>query len=124
MSQEKIFGQYYVQTELVVEYMDIHNTYCIMYTNRDICKKFIENYEICHPNDDINTQRNKINIAINKKIDKYTFNKIFYDHKWLKESYQQTYENYLKNSFKEINIDKLIRVYNKVSAFKNEYVLK
>lgn len=116
-----MFGEYYVQTDLVVEYIDKNNEHCLMYTNREIRKKFIENYKISDPNHDIDTHQKKINIAINKKIDKYTFNKMFYDRKWLKKSYQQTYENYLKITFKEI--DKLIRVYNRVSSFTNEEVL-
>ena len=107
-----MFGEYYVQTDLVVEYIDINDKYCIIYTNRDICKKIIETYQ--NYNDDIVTQKKKINKKINKKIDKYTFHKMFYDHKWLKETYRETYEIFLKYSFKEIH--KLIRVYNKVSS--------
>lgn len=113
-------GQYYVQMDLVVEYLDINEQYCVMYTDRCIDKKYIDTYKNYDPNDDISTKEIKMKCEIERQINKYTYNKILYNNEWLKKSYQIKYECFLKKSYKEIY--KLIKVYTKITAFKDKHI--
>jgi hypothetical protein len=107
---------YYIQTELVIEYVDIIGRISLIRTNRDINKGYIFNYKDYDSDDDQETSYKKYKAEIERKIKENTYDKIlFVNDIWIKESYKKKYEEQLKREFKEIY--KFIKIYKKVCAW-------
>jgi hypothetical protein len=107
---------YYIQTELVIEYVDIIGRISLIRTNRDTSKGYIFNYTDYDSDDDVETSHKKYNAEIERKIKENTYNKILFENDaWIKESYRKNYEEQLKSEFKEIH--KFKKIYKKVSAW-------
>jgi hypothetical protein len=107
---------YYINTELVIEYIDIIGRISFIRTNRDISKGYIYNHSDYDSDDDQETAHKKYKAAIDRKIKENTYNKILFENDtWIKESYQKKYEEQLKGEFKEIH--KFKKIYKKVTAW-------
>jgi hypothetical protein len=104
---------YYIQTELVVEYLDKYGVMHKTITNTIIQKKYI----IIVPDDDSDEiQFDKYNKKIKKCIEKNTHNKMLYEiDNWVKESYKKKYAKQI--SFLCPNLHKLLKFYKKHSAW-------
>lgn len=108
---------YYIQTELVIEYEDKNGRLCSIYTNRELQKGYIFNYQDQDSDDDLETSDKKYQAEIERRIAENTYNKIlFVNGEWVKESYKKKYEEHLMKTYKEIM--KIHKVYKKASAWK------
>jgi hypothetical protein len=112
---------YYIQTELVMEYVDIVGRISSIQTNLHLEKRYV--YQTSHydshddSDDDWETACKKYDAEIERRIAQNTYNKIIFEnHEWIKESYRKKYEEQLKREFREIN--KFKKIYKKVTAWK------
>lgn len=110
--------EYYIQSELVIEYLDKFNRLSFIYTNRKIEKGYVFESPDYDSDDDQETSYKKYNAEIERQIKQNTYNKVlFINDEWMKESYRKKYENMIKNEFKEVEI--LKKVNKKITAWKN-----
>ena len=110
-------ADYYIQTELVIEYLNKNGSHSIIYTDRNVSNRYVNVIIGFNPNDDTETFDNKFRMTVDIHINKNKYNKILFENNdWLAESYKLTYENRIKNDFKEIN--KLIKIYIKSTSWK------
>jgi hypothetical protein len=106
---------YYIQTELVIEYIDIIGRISFIRTNRDTTKGYIIHQNDENSGDDEETYT-KYKAEIERKIKQNTYSKILFENDvWIKESYRKNYEEPLKKEFNEIH--KFKKIYKKVSAW-------
>jgi hypothetical protein len=108
---------YYVQTELVIEYLNKMGRLSYIYTDRVIDKGYIYNPPDYDSDDDLETMNKKYHAEIKRRIEENTYNKILFENDiWIKESYKTKYNERLMREFKEIyNIKK---IYKKTTAWK------
>lgn len=103
---------YYVKTELVIEYADKYRVIHKTRTNTIIERQYIMSVP---EDDDFEPQLDKYNKKIKKCIQKNTYNKMLYeDGCWVKESYKKKYK---KLSIFCPNLHKLLKVYKSHSAW-------
>jgi len=108
---------YYIQTELVIEYVDMIGRISLIRTNCSLEKRYVYQSSDYDSDDDQETCYKKYNAEIERKIKQNTYDKIIFDNNdWIKESYRKKYEEQLKRDFKEIH--KFKKVYKKVTAWK------
>jgi hypothetical protein len=111
--------EYYIQTELVIEYLDKFGRKSVVYTDRTIKKRYIFTYSDYNSDDDNESANKKINEEIQRKIAKNTYDKIIFDNDtWSKESYKKRYQALFKREFKEI--DNIKKIYKKNIAWKKD----
>ena len=108
---------YYIQTTIVIEYLNKMGNKSVIYTNQDITKGYIFSYQDYDSDDDVNTKHTKYMAELERKINECIYDKVLFENdKWIKESYRKKYEEQLKTEFKEItNIKK---IYKKTAAWK------
>ena len=107
---------YYIQTELVVEYLDKYKVMHKTITNTSIQKKYIVNVPENDSDDNFEIRIDKYNKEIKKCVEKNIYNKILYENdNWVKESYKKRYAKQL--SFLCPNLHKLLTFYKKHSAW-------
>jgi hypothetical protein len=107
---------YYIQTELVIEYIDIVGRISSIRTNRSLDRGYIYQSHDYDSDDDQETCYKKYKAEIAKKIAENTYNKILFENdEWVKESYKKKYEEKLKREFKEIH--KFKKIYKKATAW-------
>ncbi len=108
---------YYVQSELIIEYIDKMGRNSVIHTNLSLDKGYIFNYTDFDSDDDDETKYKKYLVEIERKIEDNTYNKILFENNaWVKESYRKKYEEQLKREFKEIV--EIKKIYKKVTAWK------
>lgn len=109
---------YYIQSELIIEYIDVLGRVSFICTNRDLNRGYINEYLPDHDSDDDEeTCYEKYLVEIEKKIKENTYDKILFENNnWVKESYKKKYEEYLRSQFKEICEFK--KIYKKFTAWK------
>jgi len=108
---------YYVQTELVIEYVDMMGRISSIRTNRRLDKRYIFDYIDYDSDDDQETSYKKYIAEIERKIEENTYNKIIFENdNWIKESYRKKYEEQINREFKEIHT--LKKIYKKTTAWK------
>lgn len=108
---------YYVQTELVIEYLDKMGRKSTIYTDRSIEKGYIFQPSDYDSDDDWETAGKKYDAEIDRKIKKNTYNKLIFDNNtWIKDSYRKKYEDKFKRELKEI--DNILKIYKKTTAWK------
>ena len=122
---------YYIQTDLVCEYMDASGKHHTLYTNRKMLKGYIQ-YDVASEDDDDEldqpTATNRYLVLLTEKLNKNTYNKMFYDNdNWQKSRYKQKYEKYLtkfvpRNSY-IIKIFKKVKSYECEKYYYNDYTL-
>ncbi len=113
---------YYIQTELVCEYMDSSGKYHTLYTNRKMLNGYIQD-DVASEDDDDEldhpTAKNRYIVLLTEKLNKHTYNKIFYDNdNWQKHRYKQKYDKYLKHIV-PIN-SYIIKIFKKVKSYECE----
>ena len=107
---------YYIQTELVIEFSEMNGALSKTTTNRMINRGYIINIPDNDSDDDYDTQDKKYKKELEKKISENTYQKMLYENdRWVKSSYEKRY-------LRDITIlcptmIKLIRVYKDISAF-------
>jgi hypothetical protein len=107
---------YYIQTELVIEYQNKYGTINTIYTDRNIARGYIHSYPDEDSDDDIHTQHIKYTAELERRIEQNTFTKMLFENKkWVKDSYKSKYADYLMNTFKDIVT--FVRVYKNVHAW-------
>lgn len=108
---------YYIQTELVIEFRDKDGKICTIYTNRELQKGYIFHCQDEDSDDDMETQDKKYQAELERRIAENTYNKMLFENeKWVKEPYKKKYEQHLMKTYKEIK--KIYKVYKKTSAWK------
>ena len=107
---------YYIQTELVIEFRDKDGKICTIYTNRELQKGYIFSYPDQDSDDDMETQDKKYHAELERRIQQHTNNKMLFENdNWIKESYKKKYEDYILKTFNQIH--KLKKVYKRTSAW-------
>ena len=107
---------YYIQTELVIEYKDNNGRINTIYTDRFIERGYIYGYKDEDSDDDEETAYKKYEAEIQQRIKENTFDKIlFQNEEWNKDSYKNKYENNLIKTYSQIG--KIIKVYKKKTAW-------
>jgi len=105
---------YYIQTELVIEYEDKDGKINTIFTDRTIKSGYIFIQD--EDSDDNQTLYKKFNTELEKTIKANKYNKmLFKNGEWVKESYKTKYEYYLMNTYKDII--KIKKVYKKNLAW-------
>jgi hypothetical protein len=108
---------YYIQSEIVIEYIDKMGRKSVIHTNLERNNKYIYNYNDYDSDDDQETADKKYLAEIERQIKQNTYDKVLFDNNdWIKESYKKKYDEQLKREFKEIFIIK--KIYKKVTAWK------
>ena len=107
---------YYIQSELVIEYVDDKGARSVTKTGRTLEKGYIFNVPDEDSDDDEETQYQKFKEEIERRIAKNTYKKILYENDgWIKASYEKRYK-------KECQIIcprmvKLLKVYKDYNAW-------
>ena len=98
---------YFIQTELIIQYYSKDKKIKTIRTNRLIKKCYLYYQK---------NEENDITYEIDKKIKDNTYQNILYkDENWINNLYKKKYKNYIFKSFNDI--DKLIKVYENNTAF-------
>ena len=106
---------YYIRTELVIEFYDKDNKHCCIYTDMDLKKGYLFNYQDNNSDNNEETQCKKFQADLERIIQENTNSKILFDNYfWIKESYRKKYYIYIMKTF--IQIHKLKKVYKKTSV--------
>ena len=86
---------YYIQSELIIEYIDMLGRISFICTNRELNRGYVDEYLPDHDSDDDEeTCYEKYMAEIEKKIKENTYDKIlFNDGNWIKESYKKNMMN-------------------------------
>ena len=101
---------YYIQSELVIEFIETNGALSKTRTNRIVKRGYIMNIPDNDSDDDFETQEIKYNKELEKIMSQNTYNKILYENdRWIKLSYEKRY-------LKDIHIlcptmVKLIKIY-------------
>ncbi len=107
---------YYIKTELVIEYVDIIGKISLISTNRSLEKGYVYKAPDYDSDDDQETSYKKYQVEIERRIKNNTYNKILFENDtWIKESYRKKYEEQLKKEFKEIH--KFKKIHKKITAW-------
>lgn len=108
---------YYIQTELVIEYIDRNGRISCIFTNRELSKKYISREKPGNMfEDDLNIYINKYKSKLEEKLKENTYNKILFDNnEWIKRSYKKKYNDLLVKTFSDIS--KILKIYKKVTAW-------
>jgi hypothetical protein len=110
---------YYVQTELVIEYTDIYSVIHKTQTDRSIEKRYLIFIPYKDSDDDSETEEKKYNEQLNKCIQKNTYKKMLYENEtWVKERYNKRYIRLI--SILCPNLHKINRVYKNYTAWERE----
>ncbi len=87
---------YYTQSELVIEYIDMNGARSITKTNRTIEKRYVFNVPDEDSDDDEETQYKKFQDELKRKIIENTHKKMLYENDaWIKSSYEKNYKKEL-----------------------------
>ena len=96
---------YYIQTELVIEYLDSKGRLSFTYTNRKLEKGYIHEPSDYDSDDDWETVSKKYYAEIERRISQNTYNKVLFENdEWIKESYKKNYEVMIKSDFTPLDI--------------------
>lgn len=108
---------YYIYSELVVEYLDENNDLVILRTNKNIIRGYYFQASNMISENDYLSQNKKYNNELQKVIKENTRKQIFYENgKWLKPNYKEEYNKYLE--FVGCNLCNLVCVYKDNIAWK------
>jgi hypothetical protein len=110
---------YYVQTELVIEYLDKMGRLSIIYTDIIVNKGYIYQPSDYDSDDDYETAIKKYDAEIERRIAENTYDKVIFDNdEWTKETYKTKYNERLMREFKEI--DNIKKIYKKTTAWERD----
>ena len=102
---------YYIQSKLVIEYLDEADLLCVIYTDLRVKGAYVLKCADYNYNDDMATFTQKFRAELNKEIEKNNYETILFENDlWLKDIYKQTYESRIKREFKQIlKLKKIIK---------------
>ena len=112
---------YYIQTDLVCEYMDTSGKHHTLYTNIKMLKGYIQDDVVSEDKDvlDQTIAKKRYGILLTEKLNKNTYNKIFYsNYNWQKNRYKQKYEKYLTKVVPRNS--SIVKIFKKVKSFECE----
>jgi len=110
---------YYVQTKVVIKYVNIAGRISCIQTNLHLEKRYLYQFSDYDSDDDQETSYKKYEADIEGIIKQNTYDKILFENdEWIKESYRKKYEEKLKNEFKVIH--KFIKIYKKFTAWERD----
>ena len=108
---------YYIQTELVCEYMDSYGKYHTLYTNRKMLNGYIQDDD--NELDHLTEKKRRYVLLLSEKLNKHRYNKIFYaNNNWQKDRYKQKYDKYLKHIVPRNS--SIVKIFKKVKSFECE----
>ena len=107
---------YYIQTELIINYYDDKGELITVIANRQIEKGYIFSFCGEDSDDDYETANKKYAEELNRIIDKNTYEKILFENNiWVKKSYEKKFTDELQ--YKCPNLVTLIKIYKDVTAW-------
>lgn len=107
---------YYIQSILVIEYIDKNSAKSITQTNRIIKKCWIGDIPDFDSDDDYENQTKKYREEIERLIKKNTYKKILFENDmWISSSYEKKYIRDIP--FLCRNMVKLVKIYKDYSAW-------
>ena len=112
---------YYIQTDLVCEYMDSSGKHHTLYTNRKMLKGYIQDDVASEDEDEFDqpTAKKRYVVLLTDKLNKNTYNKMFYDNNnWQKHRYKAKYEKYLANIVPRNS--SIVKIFKKVKSYECE----
>jgi hypothetical protein len=96
--------EYYIQSELIIEFRDKDGKICTIYTDRELQKGYLFSYSDNNSDDDMKTQNKKYHAELMRRIEQHTNNKMLFENEnWIKESYKKKYEDYILKTFNRIH---------------------
>ena len=108
---------YYIHSDLVIEYFDNKGTISTTRTNRILEKGYIFNVPDEDSDEDQETQYKKYIEEIERLVSKNTYKKILYENeKWIKSSYEKKYSKEL--TLLCPGMIKIVKIYKDYSAWK------
>jgi hypothetical protein len=104
----------YIQSKLVIEYLDKNNVKSVIYTNVKLLKG-----KNCHSLDSDDNNLDEDNkLKIEKMLDKNKYDKILFENdEWIKKSYKKKYKRSVNREFKDIV--KITKIYKNFSSWEN-----
>lgn len=110
---------YYIQSELVIVYIDSNNKTCKTITNRSFKKIYLTNISGFDSDNDEKSQQIKYNQELQTAIDKNNYKKTIYENnEWVKKSYKKRYLRDLRCLCP--GIIKIINIYKNYLAWKRK----
>jgi hypothetical protein len=110
---------YYIRSELVIEYIDKNGSKSVTKTTIMFEKGYIFSIPDEDSDDDEETQHNKWKAELQRRIEKNIYKKMLYlDDQWLKYSYQKKYATELNIMCP--NMVKLVKVYKDYNAWERD----
>lgn len=107
---------YYIQTDLVIIYIDTDNRFSKTMTNISLKKIYLTNIPGFDSDDDEESQQIKYNEELQKIIKKNNYKKTIYENdQWVKKSYKKRYLRELRSLCP--GIVKIINIYKNYSAW-------
>lgn len=110
---------YYIQTDLVIVYVDSHNRFSKTITNRNIKKIYITNIPDFDSDDDEEIKQKKYNEELKQNIENNNYKKNIYEKdQWVKKSYKKKYLKDLPSLCP--GIVKIVNIYKNYSAWERD----
>jgi hypothetical protein len=107
---------YYIQTDLVIVYLDSNNRFSKTMTNRNIRKIYINHIHDFDSDDDDESQKQKYREELKRMIEKNNYKKnIYVNEEWVKKTYKKRYLKLLPSLCP--GIKKLVNIYKNYSAW-------
>lgn len=108
---------FYIQTELVIEYIDVNGANSKTHTDRKIENFSVSYVDGIDSDDDFETIREKHELEVQTQMNlKRKTKHLFSNGKWAKESYKKRYESYIYSICPRM--EQLTCVYKSVNTFK------
>jgi hypothetical protein len=107
---------YYVQTDLVIVYIDSRNRFSKTITNRNLRKIYLHDIPDVDSDDDDESQQKKYKEELKKMIDKNNYKKnIYVNDQWVKKTYKKRYLKILPSLCP--GIMKIVNIYKNYLAW-------
>jgi len=108
---------YYVQSDLVIEFIDKDQKYRTVCEEGEPQNNYILSLPDYDSDDDMDTKDSKYYAELDKLIQKNTYDKLLFDNGvWVQESYCKNYSRYILTKYSQIH--KLVKVYKCTYAWK------
>jgi hypothetical protein len=113
---------YYIQSDLVIIYIDSNNRYSKTITNMTLKKKYLNHIQDIDSDDDEESQKIKYNEELQKVIHRNNYKKNIYENdQWIKKSYKKRYLRILPSLCP--GIVKIVDIYKNYSAWERNLKL-
>ena len=110
---------YYIQSELVIEYIDSNGVNSVTRTNESIEKGYILSIQNEDSDDDDDTAHKKYMAEIDRIVNEKTYVKILYENdKWVNPSYEKKYKKEIRIICP--NFVKLTKIYKDYTSWQSD----